>query len=192
MAGGDSATLIEMARAGSPEAWETLCSRHGARLLTLIRLRMGASIRSRTESDDILQATLLKAVVGIGSFRGRSQDSFVAWLARIAANVVRDQVDHASRRRRATAAEQPLEDVASGRLVACIRSQTSRIAWDERRERLESALESLAPEHREVIILRKLEELPFSEVAQRLGRSPDACRMLLARAMASLTLALGR
>jgi DNA-directed RNA polymerase specialized sigma24 family protein len=39
----------------------------------------------------------------------------------------------------------------------------------------------LAPDHREIILLRKFEELPFAEIAQRLGRSEDACRMLRAR-----------
>jgi len=39
-----------------------------------------------------------------------------------------------------------------------------------------------------VILLRKFEELSFKEIALRLGRSEDACRMLLARAMTALTM----
>jgi RNA polymerase sigma-70 factor (ECF subfamily) len=188
--GANSAALLDEARAGSPEAWETLFERHAPRLLTLIRIRMGPAVRARMESRDVLQATLVKAVRGVGAFRGKTRDAFVAWLARIAANEVCDQADHLGRRRRDAAAEVPLGEVPSARLVRSIRSQTSRIVWDERRERLERALELLSPEHREVIVLRKLEELPFARIAARLGRSPDACRMLLARAMTSLTLAL--
>ena len=60
---------------------------------------------------------------------------------------------------------------------------------NEEAERLGAALEALDPDHREVIVLRKLEELSFKEVAARMGRSEDACRMLLARAMVALTLA---
>ena len=41
-----------------------------------------------------------------------------------------------------------------------------------------------------MILLRKLEELSFAEIGQRMGRNPDACRMLLARAMATLTMRL--
>ena len=41
-----------------------------------------------------------------------------------------------------------------------------------------------------MILLRKFEELSFAEIARRLGKSEDACRMLLARAMTALTLAL--
>ena len=50
------------------------------------------------------------------------------------------------------------------------------------------ALESLDEAHREVILLRKLQELSFREISERMGRSPDACRMLLARALTELTL----
>ena len=49
---------------------------------------------------------------------------------------------------------------------------------------------SLSPPHREVILLRKFEELSFADIARRLGKSEDACRMLLARAMTALTLKL--
>ena len=39
-------------------------------------------------------------------------------------------------------------------------------------------------------MLHALEERSFPEVARQLGRSPDACRMLFARAMTALTLKL--
>jgi DNA-directed RNA polymerase specialized sigma24 family protein len=44
---------------------------------------------------------------------------------------------------------------------------------------------------RELIILRKLEELTFPEIARRLGKTEDACRVGFSRAMAALTLKMG-
>ena len=73
-------------------------------------------------------------------------------------------------------------------LPALTRSALSRLILDEQAQQLEAALESLSPTHREVILLRKFEELPFAEIARRLGKSEDACRMLLARAMTALML----
>jgi RNA polymerase sigma factor (sigma-70 family) len=67
---------------------------------------------------------------------------------------------------------------------------SSRIVLDEETARLERAIERLTDDHREVILLRKFEELGYREIAARLGRSEDACRMLLARAMAALTVAM--
>ena len=58
-------------------------------------------------------------------------------------------------------------------------------------DRVEAALETLEEHHREVIVLRKLEELTFAEIGERLGKSEDACRMLFARALTALTSRLG-
>ena len=70
------------------------------------------------------------------------------------------------------------------------RSVLSRLIIGQDAERLEAAIESLSQDHREVILMRKFEELTIAEIAQRIGRSEDACRMLLARAMTALTMRL--
>ena len=69
-----------------------------------------------------------------------------------------------------------------------VRSLLSRIVVDEETARLERALQALEEHQREIILLRKFEELSFREIGGHLGKSPDACRMLLARAMTALTL----
>jgi RNA polymerase sigma-70 factor (ECF subfamily) len=69
-----------------------------------------------------------------------------------------------------------------------VRSALSQAIWTEEAERLEQALESLEEHYREVILLRKFEELTYGEIAARLGKSEDACRMMFARAMTALTL----
>jgi RNA polymerase sigma factor (sigma-70 family) len=67
---------------------------------------------------------------------------------------------------------------------------TSRLAFDERLRTVETAIEQLTGDHQEVIILRYYLELGFGEIGERMGRSADAARMLLARAMTTLTAAL--
>jgi RNA polymerase sigma-70 factor (ECF subfamily) len=188
---GQETALLERAREGSSEALGALLSTCGARLLSLIRLRLGPRLRERVESRDILQTTLLKALESFGRFEGRETASLMAWLARIAENEVRDQADFHGRQRRDAARQVPLEDAPESSLVERARSLTSRIALGQRMERLERALETLLPEQREVIVLRRLHEMSYPEIAARLGRSPDACRMLFARSMAALTLAAG-
>jgi RNA polymerase sigma-70 factor (ECF subfamily) len=185
----ESTALLREARAGSPDALDRLYTRVANRLLGFIRVKMGPSLRARLESRDILQATLLKSFERIEQFEGATGSSLVAWLARIAENEIRDRADHAHRARRDVAREVPLEP-ASAQVAAHVRSALSQAVLTEEAERVERALESLEPPHREVILLRKYEELGFKEIAVRMGRSEDACRMLLARAMAALTLAL--
>ena len=190
MDAGASQTLLDAARTGSEEAKEALLARYAGRLLALIRLRMGPSLRAHLESQDLLQATLLKSYTRLRDFRGEDPAALMAWLAAIARHEVADQADFQRRQRRDLARETSLGAEAEA-VPAPVRSALSQAIWSEQSARLESALEALPGQHREVIVLRKLEELSFAEIGERLGRSEDACRMLFARAMAALTLRLG-
>lgn len=183
-----SSTLLLAAKNGSEEAFEQLLARVGTRLLAIIRLRMGSSLRSSLESRDILQVVMMKAFTRIEQVQAKTGGSFMAWLARIAENEIRDQAAHHRRRRRDAALQLPLDQAGSAALVDRVRSQASQVVLDQQMERLEQALDQLSPDHREVIVLRKLEERSFTEIGELLGRSPDACRMLLARAMTALTI----
>src|SRR5439155_1894664 len=61
----------------------------------------------------------------------------------------------------------------------------------EREWQVADALARLAPDHREVILLRNLQRLPFDEVARRLNRSRPAAQMLWMRAIQKLQEAMG-
>ena len=156
-------------------------------MLGLIRLRMGAKLRAKMESGDLLNATLLRAFRSFDSLQARNTPSLMAWLARIAESEIHDEADRLSARRRDAAKEVAL-DSGFAELEARVRSQTSRLVLSESRLRLERALSQLSDEYREIVLLRHYEELHFKEIGARLGKSPDACRMLLARAMTALTL----
>jgi len=182
---GISRELLDDAKSGSRDALNQLYERCAGRLLAFIRLRLGRDLRSRLESRDILQATLLKSLERVGELRGTETRSVMAWLARIAEHEIHDCADFHHRQRRDAARETALDTDAP--LPALTRSALSRVILDEQSKRLESALESLSAAHREIILLRKFEELSFAEIGQRLGKTEDACRMLLARAMTALT-----
>jgi RNA polymerase sigma-70 factor (ECF subfamily) len=109
---------------------------------------------------------------------------------RIAEREIRDRADFHGRQQRDAQRDEDLGDHPD--LVARTRSALSRLIIDERSERIEAALTSLSDAHREVILLRTFEELTFPEVARRLGKSEDACRMLYSRAMTALTLAVAQ
>jgi RNA polymerase sigma-70 factor (ECF subfamily) len=187
---GETVQLLADARRGSAPAVERLFERLAPRLLTLIRLEMGPSLRRRLESRDILQGSLLKAFQRLDQLRGDDAATLMGWLAGIARHEIRDQADYHHRQRRDAGRELSLDGAASPQLASRLRSASSRLVVSQELRRLERALESLAPQHREVIVLRRLEELSYPEIGIRLGKSADACRMLFARAMAALTLAL--
>jgi RNA polymerase sigma-70 factor, ECF subfamily len=180
-------SLFEKARRGSRKAIDEVFERYGDRLHRLIRVRLGPRLRRRLESRDILQATLLKAFQGIHRFEGSGSRSMMAWLGTIAQTEICDQADYHGRQKRDAGRETTLDEKFE-RVAGELRSQTSRLRLQDEGERLERALDALDPAHREVILLRSFEELSFREVGERMSKTPDAARMLFARAMTALTL----
>ena len=183
-----STAVLRQALAGSDAALDTLYARFGPRLLSFIRLKMGRSLRARLESRDILQATFLKSFEHLDDFDGSNGRSLLRWMMRIAEHEIHDRADFHTRQQRDARRDDDMGDHPD--IVARTRSALSRLILDERAERVEHALASLTDPHRQVILLRTFEELSFPEIAGRLGKSEDASRMLFARAMTALTLAL--
>ena len=107
----DIVTLLERVRMGSREAVDELFEEFREELLSLIRRRLGRGLRAYLEADDVLQITLLRAFEHVTEFRGTSRQSLHAWLARIARNAIRDQVDYLRRQRRDMCRTLPLDDV---------------------------------------------------------------------------------
>ncbi len=183
-------TLLLQAKEGSSDAMNCLFDHVAERLLAIIRLRMGSKLRSRMESSDILQSSMIKAFEHLDQLRGDDSESLMAWLARIAENEIRDQADYQGRKRRDMNRDVQLKDETQDRLKTQVRSQASQVILSDEMKRLEKALEDLDPEYREIILLRKMEELSYEEIGRRLDKSADACRMLLARAMTAVALKL--
>jgi len=182
---------VRDALGGSREALERVYERSAPRLLAFIRLRMGRTLRSKMESRDILQATLMKSFQHFDEFKGSDTQSLGAWLARIAEREIADRVDFHQRQRRDAAREEPLDiESMCAAVPAPVKSALTQAILDEKARHLEAAMDTLSDAHREIILLRKFEELSFGEIARRLDKSEDACRMLLARAMVALTLAM--
>ena len=110
----------------------------------------------------------------------------LGWLGAIARNEIRDQAKFYRRQGRDVARNVPVEEAHQEALA--VRSEVSRLDLAEQARALERALELLPEPYREVILLRRYEELSFREISARMGRSPDACRVLHARALAALTI----
>jgi RNA polymerase sigma-70 factor (ECF subfamily) len=187
MPDGETRALFEAARQGAPEAVNAFYERCARKLLPIIRLRLGRQLRAEVESRDILQTVLCRSFERLDQVE--RPDAVMSWLARIAEHEIRDLADFHHRQRRDAARRAPLDEAAD--VPAPVRHALSQVLVNEAILRLEHALDTLPEAQREIIVLRKLEELTFAEIAARLGKSEDACRMAFSRAMTALTLALG-
>jgi RNA polymerase sigma-70 factor, ECF subfamily len=191
MDGGSSTAVLRQALAGSDEALDALYRQVGPRLLAFIRLKMGRGLRARLESRDILQATFLKSFQKLDDFEGTTGRSLLGWLMRIAEHEIQDRADFHGRQQRDARVEADVADHEDA-LAVRTRSALTRVILDEQAGEIHAALEEISEPHRQVILLRAFEELSFPEIAARLGTSEDGSRMLYARAMTALTLALSR
>jgi len=174
--------LVERAKEGDRDALDALIGRERPRLKGFIRSRLGEALARRVEVDDVLQEALIRAVRDFASFVPRGEDSLARWFSGIALHVIQEA---ASRFGRSPAVGLDADPPARG-------SSPSRVMRrNERFDRLQAALDRLAPEHREVIHLIRIEGLPVREVAKRMGRTPHAVSNLLLRATRRLREILG-
>ena len=187
--------LVALAKDGDESALGRLCTVYGPRVLWLIRLRMGKELRSKLESMDLVQDVLVCALKDLGNFTYKTEGDFLRWLARIAENRLRDNLDKLHAEKRDIRKEVQLngyrptvEDSFIAALDAVDTTTPSAImSKREELDKLAKAIDTLKPEYREVIVLTKVEGLSYREIGDKLGRSTDAARMLFSRAMAALT-----
>ena len=169
--------LVAKARSGDRSAFELLVGQHQDRLERLVSSRMGHHLCSDVEPADVVQEALLRAFGAIDRFRWSGEDSFMRWLGAIAENVILNATKRLSRR----------PSLRLDRSVAGSDTPPSKgLQRGERFERLESSLDQLSPDHREVILLARIEGLSMKEIACRMNRSESAVKNLLLRAIRSL------
>jgi RNA polymerase sigma-70 factor (ECF subfamily) len=188
------ARLIEDARREEPGALDRLLESYRNYLRLVARAGLGDALRGKADPSDLVQETLLKAHRNFDDFRGRDEPELVAWLRKILARNLADLARryHGAASRR-VACERSLEDLlapASRALGALLdRNGHSPSESAQRRELsvvLADALAELPADYREAIVLHTLEGRGWDEVATTLGRSPDAARVLWARALKKL------
>ncbi len=187
--------LIVLAKDGDESALEQLCRVYSERVRWIVRLRMGGELRSKLESMDLAQDVFISALRDLGNFTYKNEGDFLRWLSKIAENRLRDNLDklHADKRDirkevRLKSYEPTTGDSFVG-TVEPIDLTTPSVIMSKREDlaRLAKALDALKPEYRKVIVLTKIDGLSYKEIADRLGKSGDAVRMLVSRAIAALS-----
>ena len=163
-------------------------------LRLLARLQLDPVLRGKLDPSDLVQQTLLEAHQARDQLRGQTDEEMAGWLRQILA---RNLADLARRYRavgtRAVAREHSLEDLfpASSRALQALLAPNGHSPSEsaQRREMgvvLADALAELTADYREVVVLRTLEGRSWDDVAQMMGRSADAVRVLWARALKKL------
>lgn len=194
----DATELIRRARGGTTDALGLLLDRYANYLGLLARVQVGRRLQGKIDPADLVQETFLEAHRHFAGFRGQSEPEVAAWLRQIMAGVLSNLLrrylgtqGRDIRLERELAGELDRSSQAFDRGLADPGPTPSKLAVGrERAVLLADALGRLPDDYKEAIVLRNLEELPFGEVAKRMGRSEDAVQKLWVRALAKLRTAL--
>ncbi|MCL4473498.1 MAG: sigma-70 family RNA polymerase sigma factor [Actinobacteria bacterium] len=174
--------LIAEIRQGKAEALETLVSRYETRVYNLSYKMLG----NKQDAEDVLQDTFLNVVRSLDSFKSRS--SFSTWLYRVATNAALTKLRQRSRRDKSES--EFLDEVysikdaahAESRLVDWSDRPAQQLLDDEAKRVMEEAIEELPEIYRVVFVLRDVQGLPATEVAEVLDLSVPAVKSRLHRA----------
>jgi RNA polymerase sigma-70 factor, ECF subfamily len=154
--------LIGRWKAGDGTAVTRLVARHSGALA-----RFAASSGERTDIEEVVQDTFVRAFGAIESFRGDS--SFRTWLFTIARRLIFD-------RRRAEGRRRDTVEISEGDAVSEYGALDAIIA-EEAAERIRLALEKLSPMQREVFVLRVQQGMAYKEIATIVGSTDGATRV---------------
>ena len=179
-----STRLLELWKAGNQDALNALFARHGAWITERVRRELGDRLRQKMESSDVVQDALLRFMKHGPQIHVDNEKRFRALMSRIVINVICDQSDYWTARRRDLAQEHSLDAGAivyvDGRSEAREPSEQLRSAETHAQVRL--ALELLSPIHREVYLRFAFDKWSHKQIADQLGKTESAAQQLYARA----------
>ena len=189
--------LLESAKAGREEHLGQLLLMYSNYLKLMATAQLDRKLRARISPSDVVQETLLEAHRDFSRFQGASEGEFRAWLRRIFIHNLATIVErHVLTEKRDVRREISLEETgaslerSTARLVSVLADRGNSPSTDAQRFEhaivLADELAELAPDYREIIVLRHLEGRSFNEVAEQMDRSSGAVRMLWMRAIAQL------
>ena len=189
--------LIQQVQEGDRAALDELCARYLPRVLAAVRIRLGAKLRQKLESSDIVQDVMIEAFRKVKSFDFATEGAFLKYLNRVVENRIRDQADRWATQKRDVTREVPLDKSRSPDLGIPLiqvgdraaRTPSSIVSLSEDMDKLVEAMDRLgqqSEDYRELIIAAEIEGRSYKEIAEDAGSTPDAVRMKLTRAKTAL------
>ncbi len=177
-------TLIQRIRAGDTNARELLLRRFLPLLRRWAHGRLPRQMRDLNETDDLVQVTLVKALARLDQFESAGPGAFLAYLRQALLNQVRDEIRRHQRRPEHAQIDVEMSDPDAPALI-------ERIVGSERVRAYEQALATLPKRQQGLIVMRVEFGMSYPEIAVEVGSTPDAVRVMVARAIVQLSRALG-
>lgn len=168
----DERELIRRAQKGDTEAFRTLVETYQTAVYRLALRTCGES-----GAEDAAQEAFVAAWRGLPRFRGECK--FSTWLYRLTTNAAIDYLRREQKQRTDTTVDDLLlEDDSPSPQEQAERSETQ--------QRVRKALAALSDEHRQILLLRYMQELDYGEIAAALHIGEGTVKSRINRAKARL------
>jgi RNA polymerase sigma-70 factor, ECF subfamily len=169
--------LLIRVRDGQLEFYEILIHRYNPRLFRLVYPIVG----NRSEAEDVIQETHLRALTHLHQFEGRSK--FATWLGRIG---IYEALGRLRSRRRFESADGPGENAWEWSRSLQVPDPEQQALRAELGGVLLSTIRGLPQAYRSVVVLRLVHDVSTLETCRRLKLSEETVKTRLHRAKAML------
>ena len=164
--------------------------------LAFIQKNLSDGLRRKVDAEDILQEAQISAVQGLADTAIELRDPFPWMCQQIERRIIDAHRRYFGAQKRTAEKEVGLGSGSGGgdtqggglinMLVASMTTPSQAFSRNQREFKLLQALEQLPADNREALKLRYVDGLPSKEIAERLGRTDGAVRVLLTRSLARL------
>lgn len=175
--------LVRALRARDEDAFSELVQVHQHKVFNIVLRVLG----DRQEAEDVAQEVFITVFKHIDQFRGEAK--FSTWLYRIATNHARNRIKYLSRRARKK--HQDIQDTPEGDVVdnpfgTTISRPDRQAQAVELEQIIKAGLQQLGHEHREIVVLRDIENLSYIEISEITGLAEGTVKSRLFRARVAL------
>jgi len=192
---GDITVLVERVKQRDSDALAQFIDLHRSQLAGFIRSITGDHLLALVELDDLIQEVSAAALTGLHSAPLDEYEP-MQWLQQLARRRVVDAHRfHFDAKRRDAGRQQSIhgggkaDSSAMGleqMLSVSMTSASAAVSRDIRMVRVQQAIDALSQEQKDAIRLRYADGLPTKEIAEKLGKTDVAIRVLLSRSMRQL------
>ncbi len=191
----DTCRLLDRAAGGDMGAVNDLLAHHRAGLRAFVDIHLDPAIRVRVDPSDVVQQAQADLARDLPTYLSGRPVPFHLWARKAAYDRLRNaRRDHRAAKRD-IAREAAAPDWSSVLLAREVLdpgpSPSEAVVRQERVAGVAEAIECLANDDREVLLMRHVDDLPYDEIGLLLGIDPAAARKRYGRALVRLERLLG-
>ena len=190
----DDPELLKGISEGNADSLADFLKVNQRQLCAFISRRLGEALRTKVEVDDVFQDVSAEAIRSISPEFPGEREPF-SWLCHIAERKIVDaHRHHFEAQKRDAGKERALDAKSSGSgdgglvnmLVKSMTTPSAAFSRNAREARLYEAISGLSSDQQEAVRLKYIENKPSKEIADALGKSDAAVRVMLTRTMKQL------